>query len=82
MKTGPVARNNRATGQTTTPADGHDKTMEKKGTWTKTSWHTYTALQQPNWPDRERYEEIVRTLSLLPPLVFAGEIRVLKAMLA
>ncbi len=82
MKTGPAARNNRATGQTTTPADGHDTTMEKKGTWTKTSWHTYTALQQPNWPDRERYEEIVRTLSLLPPLVFAGEIRDLKAMLA
>ena len=43
--------------------------MDKKATWTKTSWHNHTALQQPNWPDRERYREIVRTLSLLPPLV-------------
>ncbi len=56
--------------------------MEKKDIWTRTSWHNHTALQQPNWPDLERYREIVRTLSLLPPLVFAGEIRDLKAMLA
>ena len=46
--------------------------------WSKTSWQNFPALQQPNWPDRQEYESSVETLSLLPPLVFAGEIRDLK----
>ena len=50
--------------------------------WTKTSWKDYTALQQPNWPDSEKYEKVIDDLSVLPPLVFAGEIRALKEMLA
>jgi 3-deoxy-7-phosphoheptulonate synthase len=56
--------------------------METTPNWSKTSWHNFPALQQPNWPDKDRYDEIVQTISLLPPLVFAGEIRDLKAMLA
>jgi len=50
--------------------------------WTKSSWHNYTALQQPNWPDQQAYQEAVGTISKLPPLVFAGEIRELKKQLA
>ncbi|MGV1100530.1 class II 3-deoxy-7-phosphoheptulonate synthase [Thiovibrio sp. JS02] len=50
--------------------------------WSKTSWQNFTALQQPNWPDKAAYEEAVRTISQLPPLVFAGEIRTLKKQLA
>ena len=50
--------------------------------WSKTSYRNKTALQQPGWPDREQYEKVVRSLSALPPLVFAGEIRDLKARLA
>ena len=50
--------------------------------WSKTSYRNKTALQQPDWPDREQYEKVVRSLSALPPLVFAGEIRDLKARLA
>ena len=50
--------------------------------WTKTGYRDKPALQQPNWPDRARYEAVIRELSLLPPLVFAGEIRELKAGLA
>lgn len=50
--------------------------------WTKTSWQQYTALQQPNWPDRVAHDAVLKDLSRLPPLVFAGEIRDLKAMLA
>jgi len=50
--------------------------------WTKTSWHNFTALQQPKWPDKEVYDKVLANLSRLPPLVFAGEIRELKAMLA
>ncbi len=51
-------------------------------TWEKAGWRDFPALQQPNWPDKARYDEVIRSLSLLPPLVFAGEIRELKAMLA
>lgn len=50
--------------------------------WTKTSWKGYTALQQPNWPDQKEVDKVLENLSLLPPLVFAGEIRDLKALLA
>lgn len=50
--------------------------------WTKSSWKDYTALQQPNWPDPKKLEKVTRDLALLPPLVFAGEIRTLKDMLA
>lgn len=50
--------------------------------WTKTSWKSQTALQQPNWPDPDKVDKVVNELSLRPPLVFAGEIRDLKALLA
>ncbi len=49
--------------------------------WTKSSWQNHTALQQPKWPDAEAYNQALATLSTLPPLVFAGEIRELKKML-
>ncbi|MHB1015298.1 MAG: 3-deoxy-7-phosphoheptulonate synthase, partial [Desulfurivibrionaceae bacterium] len=50
--------------------------------WSKTSWQKFTALQQPNWPDKNEFAETVQTISKLPPLVFAGEIRTLKKQLA
>ncbi|EKD34001.1 MAG: hypothetical protein ACD_75C02512G0003 [uncultured bacterium] len=50
--------------------------------WTKSSWKNHTALQQPNWPDQQAVEKVLADLSTLPPLVFAGEIRSLKQMLA
>lgn len=50
--------------------------------WTKSSWHNFPALQQPNWPDPEEYRGVLQSISQLPPLVFAGEIRNLKAKLA
>ena len=50
--------------------------------WNKTSWRNFPALQQPNWPDKQAFEEVVQTISRLPPLVFAGEIRELKRQLA
>ncbi len=52
-----------------------------KTKWNKSSWQKFTALQQPNWPEQDAYEEALTTLSTLPPLVFAGEIRELKKML-
>jgi len=50
--------------------------------WTKTSWQNHTALQQPSWPDMAAHDAVIDRLSTLPPLVFAGEIRDLKALLA
>ena len=32
------------------------------------------AVQQPNWPDQQALEAVHRELSILPPLVFAGEV--------
>ncbi len=50
--------------------------------WEKGSWRNYTAFQQPLWPDKDAEAEVLQELSLLPPLVFAGEIRELKKQLA
>ncbi len=50
--------------------------------WKKSSWKNCTALQQPTWPKEEAVAKVLTDLSLLPPLVFAGEIRSLKQMLA
>ena len=56
--------------------------MTNQNGWTKSSWKNYTALQQPNWPDQTALEKVTNDLALLPPLVFAGEIRTLKDLLA
>jgi 3-deoxy-7-phosphoheptulonate synthase len=50
--------------------------------WTKSSWKEFTALQQPTWPDQAAVDKVLANLSTLPPLVFAGEIRSLKKLLA
>jgi len=50
--------------------------------WNKKSWLNYPALQQPNWPDVNEHHAVLEKISKLPPLVFAGEIRRLKEMLA
>ncbi|MGW8161481.1 MAG: 3-deoxy-7-phosphoheptulonate synthase, partial [Desulfobulbales bacterium] len=50
--------------------------------WHKSSWQKYPALQQPNWPDKDKFNRVLAEISKLPPLVFAGEIRELKKMLA
>jgi 3-deoxy-7-phosphoheptulonate synthase len=40
------------------------------------------ALQQPNWPDEDAVREVRAELATLPPLVFAGEVDILRARLA
>ncbi len=51
-------------------------------TWNKSSWKNFKTWQQPNWPDQAEYERVLGQLATLPPLVFAGEIRRLKKLLA
>ena len=50
--------------------------------WSKSSWRNFQALQQPNWPDAAEHQAALDSISKLPPLVFAGEIRRLKKLLA
>jgi len=50
--------------------------------WNKSSWVNFPARQQPKWPDAEKYRAVLEQMAKLPPLVFAGEIRRLKDMLA
>ncbi|MDQ3982766.1 MAG: 3-deoxy-7-phosphoheptulonate synthase, partial [Actinomycetota bacterium] len=50
-------------------------------TWTPSSWTAFSAGQQPEWPDEAALKEVLEELRVLPPLVFAGEARALKAAL-
>jgi 3-deoxy-7-phosphoheptulonate synthase len=52
------------------------------GSWTPSSWRDLAASQQPEWPDPHALGQALKTLAGLPPLVFAGEARSLKASLA
>ena len=54
----------------------------KTSSWAKSSWRSYSALQQPVWLDAGARDETLAALSRLPALVFAGESRALKAGLA
>ena len=40
------------------------------------------AAQQPTWPDAQKLNDVKAELSKLPPLVFAGEVDILKARIA
>ena len=50
--------------------------------WSPESWRGKPILQVPEYPDQAKLEEAEQTLSGYPPLVFAGEARVLKRQLA
>jgi 3-deoxy-7-phosphoheptulonate synthase len=52
------------------------------GPWSPGSWRPLPAAQQPDWPDPARLETALADLAAQPPLVFAGEIRDLRARLA
>ncbi|HEX5265729.1 MAG TPA: 3-deoxy-7-phosphoheptulonate synthase class II [Acidimicrobiales bacterium] len=43
--------------------------------WTPDGWKAFPADQQPDWPDTDDLEAVLKTLGGLPPLVFAGEAR-------
>ncbi|MEL7206929.1 MAG: 3-deoxy-7-phosphoheptulonate synthase class II, partial [Actinomycetota bacterium] len=49
--------------------------------WDTGSWRSKEARHQPTWPNPEGLEEVEKQLSKLPPLVFAGEARELRAKL-
>src|SRR5215207_500413 len=50
--------------------------------WSPSLWRERRALHQPGWPDEERAAAVTQRLARMPPLVFAGEARALRAALA
>ena len=51
-------------------------------TWSPGSWRSLPAEQQPDWPDEAELERVLKIISGLPPLVFAGEARKLTEQMA
>nr|WP_309852963.1 3-deoxy-7-phosphoheptulonate synthase class II [Falsarthrobacter nasiphocae] len=45
-------------------------------------WRSLPVRQQPHWAEHPSHAEVVRELSALPPLVFAGEVDILRERLA
>ena len=50
--------------------------------WSKSDWRAKPRVQMPDYPDADALHTVEQTLSRMPPLVFAGESRRLKAELA
>ena len=50
--------------------------------WNPNSWTSFPVDQQPDWPDDNELNAVLKEISELPPLVFAGEARTLKSKLA
>jgi len=46
------------------------------------NYRNLVAAQQPTWPDQNKLEEVKAILATYPPLVFAGEVDILKSRLA
>jgi len=55
--------------------------LRRPGAWTPSVWRSRPAAQQPDWPDEGGLDDVLKRLSALPPLVFAGEVRQLTASL-
>lgn len=51
---------------------------ESRKDWSKNSWRSFRAMQQPSWHSPEAGKAAFERLSNLPALVFAGETRALK----
>ncbi|KIE51895.1 MAG: phospho-2-dehydro-3-deoxyheptonate aldolase [marine actinobacterium MedAcidi-G1] len=61
---------------------GKSLKIDKSSDWQPSSWKSFTASQQPIWPDSTSLQKVLDELSELPPLVFAGEARNLTKQLA
>jgi len=50
--------------------------------WQPNSWRLHPVKHIPDYPDKEKLDEVEKTLLGFPPLVFAGEVRSLRRHLA
>lgn len=58
------------------------KDSDHLSSWAPDSWRQKEALQQPNYPDASVLDAAVERIDAMPPLVFAGECRILQTRLA
>lgn len=58
------------------------KVKSAQETWAPGTWRSKPAKQLPEYPDQAALADAEKTMSGMPPLVFAGEARRLKAQLA
>lgn len=56
--------------------------MVAKTDWHPASWQKFTAAQMPSYPDRAELDQVVASLSRLPPLVTSWEVDSLKGHIA
>ncbi|CAH8309717.1 unnamed protein product [Eruca vesicaria subsp. sativa] len=54
------------------------KNESPKPKWSPETWKTKTALQQPEYPDQKELNKVLKTIGTYPPIVFAGEARLLE----
>ncbi|XP_057533458.1 phospho-2-dehydro-3-deoxyheptonate aldolase 1, chloroplastic-like [Amaranthus tricolor] len=50
--------------------------------WSLESWRSKKALQLPEYPDQKELDAVLKTIEDFPPIVFAGEARILEERLA
>lgn len=66
----------------TTLSPGATSGTSPSSVWSPSSWRTHEAAQMPEYGDLRLLEEVESQLRGRPPLVFAGEARMLRAALA
>ncbi|KAF8103530.1 hypothetical protein N665_0188s0461 [Sinapis alba] len=49
-----------------------------KSKWSPETWKAKNALQQPEYPDQTELDSVLKTIEAFPPIVFAGEARLLE----
>ena len=66
------------------PARAHDFSLSEahEGLASLGAWRDYPRVQQPTWPDEDARARVFSQLRGAPPLVFAGEVDVLRSKLA
>ena len=47
-------------------------------TWNPQSWRSYPVVQMPEYLDNQELKSVEKKLALKPPLVFAGEVQLLR----
>lgn len=56
-------------------SDTQEEVMHR---WNPLSWQNFPARQQPDWPDRDKLSRILEILGQRLPLVFTGEVDILR----
>ena len=64
------------------PNDSKSKSPDVPSDWTPTSWRSRPIHQQPSYQDQAELTRSLATIASYPPLVFVGEVEILRRQLA